>query len=298
MRILVTGSKGFVGQKLVKELEANGHEVKEFDVALGQDILSREQCVNACKGTDIVFHLAAVLDEKSEMLHKVNVDGTENILEACSKARCKQFVYLSTVGVNAGVKGIVSEESSFEPVTQYEESKAEAEKLVLEFQEMIPITIIRSALVLGPNKYWRQILKYIGKDKPLVGKGEQIWQVIFVDDLVSALIFVLEKKECMGETFIVAEKEKHSLLELFTEARKGLGLNKKSKSVPVWLANLKAKTDSLCGKKGIAIKEHIERLARERNYDTEKIEALGWKAKVGMKEAVHKTLMELDKTNA
>lgn len=298
MNILVTGSRGFVGQKLVKELNAKGYKVSEFDLALGQDILSKEQCVNACKEIDFVFHLAAVLDEKSELLYKVNVNGTENILEACSKAKCKQFIYLSTVGVNAGVKGIVNEESSFKPVTQYEKSKAEAEKLVLEFQEMIPITIIRSALVIGPNKYWKQILKYIGKDKPLVGKGKQVWQTIYIDDLVSALTFVLEKKECMGETFIVAEKEKHSLLELFTEARKDLGLNEKSKHVPVWLANLKAKTDSLRGKKSIAIKEHIERLARERNYNTEKIESLGWKAKVGMKEAVYKTLKELEKINA
>jgi len=290
MRILVTGSRGFVGRELVPELKGEGHKVKEFDISLGQDILSKKQCEMACKGIDAVFHLAAVLDEKSEMLYKVNVEGTENILEAASKARCKQLVYLSTVGVNAGIKGIVDEKSAYQPVTSYEKSKVEAEKLVLEFQEMVPITVVRSALVIGPNKYWKQIAEYIGKGRPLVGSGKQVWQVIHVEDLASALLFVLGRKECMNETFVVAEKEKHSLVELFAEVREGLGLEGKGKSVPAWMAKLKA---SLSGGKGIAIKEHVERLARERNYNTKKIEALGWKPKVGMKEAVKKTLEEI-----
>ena len=51
----------------------------------------------------------------------------------------------------------------------------------------------------------------------------------------------------------------------------------------------------LKGNKGILTTQHIDRLARERNYDTGKIEALGWKAKVGMEEAVKKTVSELQK---
>jgi len=292
MNILVTGSSGFVGKRLVQSLGKKGHCVKEFDTAKGNDLLDKKQCLKACKGIDTVFHLAAVLDEKSPLLEKVNVKGTENILEAVAKERCASFIFLSTVGVNAGVKGIVNRKSQFKPITPYEKSKARAEKLVLDFQEMIPITIIRSALVLGPNKYWKQIVKLVGKGFPIIGGGKQVWQTIYIDDLVSALVFVLGKKECIGETFVVAEQDKPTLRELYAEIRKQLGTSGKIKAMPKWIAKIAA---VLKGNKGILTTQHIDRLARERNYDTAKIEGLGWKAKVEMKEAVRRTVLELQK---
>ncbi len=293
MNILVTGSNGFVGKRLVQALEKKGHYVKEFDTAQGNDLLDKRQCMQACKGIETVFHLAAILDEKSKMLEKVNVKGTENILEAAAKARCSRFIFLSTVGINAGVKGIVNEESELKPITPYEKSKAAAENIVVEFQEMIPITIVRSALVFGPNKYWQSIIKLAGKGFPVIGGGKQIWQTIYIDDLVSALVFVLGKKECVGETFVVAEQDKPTLRQLYAEIRKQLGANKKIKTIPKFVAKTAA---IVKGNKGILTTQHIDRLTRQREYNTSKINALGWKAKIEMKEAVGKTLQELGKT--
>ncbi len=293
MNILVTGSNGFVGKKLVQVLEKKGHLVKEFDTAQGNNLLDKKQCIQACKGIDTVFHLAAVLDEKSKALEKVNVKGTENILEAAAKARCSRFVFLSTVGVNAGVKGIVSEKSLIKPITPYEKSKAKAESLVIEFQEMLPITIVRSALVFGPNKYWQSIIKLAAKGFPVIGGGKQIWQTIYVDDLVSALVFTLNKKECIGETFVVAEQDKPTLKELYAEIRKGFNKSEKIKTMPKFVAKIVAITK---GNKGIVTTQHIDRLARTREYDTSKINSLGWKAKTGMKKAVKKTIESLKKT--
>lgn len=290
MRVLATGSRGFVGKRLVRALEQKGHAVKEFDIELGNDLLDEAQCMQACNGIDAVFHLAAVLDEKSARLEKVNVEGTEKILEAAAKQRCQQFIFLSTVGVNAGVKGRIGEKSPFAPRTPYEKSKAKAEKIVLESQEMLPITIVRSALVLGPNDYWKGIVKLVKKGFPLIGGGKQEWQAIYIDDLVSALVFVLGKKECIGETFIVAEQGRPTLRQIYEEIQKQLGIKRKIKTMPVWLAKLGA---LLKGNKGIVSCEHIDRLARKRSYDTAKISALGWKAKTTMEEAVKKTVAEL-----
>ena len=292
MNILVTGSNGFVGKRLVQALRKRRHLVKEFDTAQDNDLLDKTQCTQACKGINVIFHLAAILDEKSSLLEKVNVKGTENILEAAAKARCSRFIFLSTVGVNAGVKEIVSEKSLIEPITPYEKSKAKAENLVVEFQEMIPSTIIRSALVFGPNKYWQSIIKLAGKGFPVIGGGKQIWQTIYVDDLISALVFVLEKKECVGETFVVAEQDKPTLRQLYVEIRKGLNTSGKIKTMPKFVAKIVA---VLKGNKGILTTQHIDRLTRTREYNTSKINSLGWKAKIEMKEAVGKTLKELEK---
>ena len=290
MNILVTGSKGFVGSRLVKELRGKGYRVREFDTALGNNVSDLEQCRQAVKRTDVVYHLAAVLDEKSALLKIVNVHGTENMLEAAAEQHCKQFVYLSTAGVHAGVKGVVSEESEFKPATPYEKSKAEAERLVQDFQEMLPITVVRSALVLGPNQYWEQIVGLVKKGFPLIGGGKQNWQTVYIDDLVDALMFVLMNKDCFSETFVVAEQGKHSLRELYAEIQSQLGMEVKVKAVPAVLAKIGI---ALKGTKGIVSKEHVERLARTRNYDTGKINALGWKAKTGMQEAVKGTVATL-----
>lgn len=290
MKVLVTGSQGFVGKRLAAALKKKGHEVREFDIALGNNLLDKAQCTQACKGMNAVYHLAAVLDEKADTLLEVNIKGTENILEAAARQRCGQFIFLSTAGVNAGVKGKVSEKSRFTPQTRYEKSKAEAEKLVWNSQEMVPITIIRSALVLGPNRYWEQIVNLVRKGFPIVGNGKQAWQTVFVDDLVDALVFVLGKRECLGETILVAEKERHSLLDLYSAIQYELGINAKIRTMPKWLAKLMALLLRLRGKKSIVTWAHIDRLARERLYDTRKIESLGWKPRTGMKEAVRKTV--------
>jgi nucleoside-diphosphate-sugar epimerase len=290
MRVLVTGSRGFVGKRLARALEQKGHAVKEFDLALGNDLLDPAQCMQACNGIDAVFHLAAVLDEKSPLLEKVNILGTENMLDAAAKQKCEQFIFLSTAGVNAGCKGIIDEKSPFMPKTPYEKSKAKAERLAIDSQEMLPITIIRSALVLGPNEYWKGIVKLVKKGFPLIGGGKQEWQTIYIDDLVSALLFVLGKKECLGETFIVSEQGRPTLRKIYAEIQKQLGIKAKIKTMPAWAAKLFA---LLRGNKGLASIEHINRLTRKRSYSTAKISALGWKAKTGTEEAVEKTAREL-----
>jgi len=293
MNILVTGSSGFIGQKLVKKITALGHEVKGFDKETGGDITNKTQCEKACQGMDAVYHLAAVLDEKSKILEQVNINGTENILEAAAKARCSQFIYLSTVGIHGNYEGIIDEQSPIMPATRYEKSKAEAEKTVNEFREMIPTTIIRSALVFGPNQYWKKIITMVKKGFPIIGGGKQVWQTIYADDLADALAFVLGKEECIDETFVVAEQEKHTLHELYKEIQAATGTTNEIKTMSKCKATILATLLSFSGKKSIISKEHIQRLTRQRDYNTAKINALGWKAKTKMKQAAEKTVKSL-----
>jgi nucleoside-diphosphate-sugar epimerase len=159
---------------------------------------------------------------------------------------------------------------------------------------MVPVTVLRAALVLGPNEYWREIIRLVKKGFPLIGGGKQQWQTIFADDLVDALLFVLQKEECLGETFIVAEQERHSLRELYAEIQRQLGMEVGIKTVPGFLAPVLLLFGNLKKKKTIITAEHIERLVRARDYDTAKINALGWRAKTGMREAVQKTLAGLE----
>ena len=62
MKIMITGSRGFIGSALAEELKNRGHQVIEYDVRLGQDINDRAKVLSTLKGCDAVYHLAAVAD--------------------------------------------------------------------------------------------------------------------------------------------------------------------------------------------------------------------------------------------
>ncbi|HLC36983.1 MAG TPA: NAD-dependent epimerase/dehydratase family protein [archaeon] len=300
MKILVTGSSGLIGRNLVPNLRKLSHEVIEFNKSQGLDIADKEQVMKAVKGVNAVIHLAAELDESKPLqeLMKVNVSGTEDLLEAASYEKVNKFIYLSSVAVYGSVKEKASEETPFNPETNYQKSKAEAEKKVQEFLELIPITVLRPAIVLGNNKFWQQIIKLIKKGFPLIGSGENHFQTIYVKDLVSAILFALQKEECEGETFNVAEETPLTLNEIYLTVREMLSMEKKVSHIPEWQGNILALinsiTSKLTGKKSIINSSHIKRLDQERNYSIEKIKALGWKPKYSFKEGMKELLSEMN----
>ncbi len=294
MKILITGSEGFVGSQLAKRLSDMHHGVRGFDSLLGNDVLDMQAVGKAVQGIDVVFHLAAVLDEKALNLHEVNVQGTLNLLEASAKAKVKRFIYLSTVGVMGDIQGIADETAPYNPKTPYEKSKAGAEKLVLSYQEMLPVTVLRSALVYGPNKYWAGIIKKIKEGFPIVGTGNNMWQMIYVKDLVSALVFVMMREGTIGEVYVVAEQQGMRLKELYAMVAGMLGVEQKQRSISPAIAKLGARLKSLLGSgSGVVTAEHIDRLVRERSYNTAKINSLGWRAAHSTEYGMRETIKEL-----
>ncbi len=287
MKILVTGSDGFIGKELVKELKKLKHTVIEFDLSKGVNLL-KETDLNALKGVETVIHLAAVIDEREnlDLMREVNVEGTELLLEKCIKFKIKKFIYLSTVGVMGDITKQANELTSINPKTNYEKTKAEAEQKVNEFQEILPITIIRSALVLGPNKYWKQIINLVKKGFPLIGKGNNSFQIVYYKDLISLIIFCLDNKETENETLIIAEEKGKKLVGIYILIQKALGIEKKIRVVPVFLAKIYA----FFSRNPLLRQEYINRLIRERNYSTEKIRNLGWLPKYSTEQAIKETI--------
>ncbi|MBU1120688.1 NAD-dependent epimerase/dehydratase family protein [Candidatus Micrarchaeota archaeon] len=293
MKIMVTGSRGFIGKELVKELTKKNYFVKEFDLELGQDLLNEEEVRKAVNGIDVVIHLAALVDETAgkENLFRVNVKGTENLLEESAKAGVRRFIFLSTVGVMGDIKEKVNEEAAFNPKTDYEKSKAEAERKVNEFQEMIPVTILRSALVIGPNKYWKEIINLVEKGFPLIGNGKNKFQLVYYKDLVGAILFLLKRSQTENETFIVAEEEGKSLGEVYELIQKELGIKKEIKSISPLKAKIMSKL--VKGKTPLLNSAYIDRLVRIRDYNTNKFNSLGWNAFVPTTAAIRETIREL-----
>jgi len=297
MNILVTGNKGFVGKYLVQELAGKGHNVEGFDSLEGKDLMNKVQVQEAVKGKDVVFHLAAILDESSGNLMDVNVNGTQNIIDACIKERVGRFIFLSTCGVAGDFDDVQDEKAPYNPKTNYEKSKMHAEKIVLNSQEALGVSVLRAPIIYGAGSYWIKVIGYVKKNYPIIGNGNNKWQMIYVKDLVDALVFVLEHDDSSGEIFIPAEEEAFTLKEVYSEVRKQLGLEGGPKTVPKWIAKVISYPlliiSKLSGKKPLITPATVERGVRNREYNISKIRNLGWKPKYTLEQGMRETFKEL-----
>ncbi|MDO8625777.1 MAG: NAD-dependent epimerase/dehydratase family protein [Candidatus Diapherotrites archaeon] len=299
MKILVTGSSGMIGREVTRLLRQKNIEVVEYSRENGFDILDAEKLAQQTARCDAVIRLAAELDEHAprERLWKTNVDGTQNVLDACAKNRVQRLLFTSSVGVYGNTTGIKTEETPLSPQTEYEKSKAEAEKRVYASQELVPYTILRPALVIGPNAYWKQIMDAVKQNMPLFGPSTNRWQTVYYKDLANAIVFFLFLDTAENETILVASDEKPPLRELVETIRSQLGMKNPAPTVSPWFGKLLAKLTgiwmALRGKPNLFSDEHITRMMREREYDLTKLHAYGWKAKYGYAQALKETLAEL-----
>ena len=130
MRVLVTGGSGFIGSHVVDRLRVHGHEPVIFDlvpsryhsqdavVTIVGDLADLEATRRAVRGCDAIVHLAAVADVSDVVADpiradRVNVHGTQLILEAARREEVSRVVYASTIWVygNAPGEGTLDEDA-------------------------------------------------------------------------------------------------------------------------------------------------------------------------------------------
>ncbi len=205
MKILVTGTNGFVGRVCVAGMLARGHEVDALDlIDLGyfngtgihrfysRDITSP---FTLAESFDAVVHLAAynvthIGDTESSMYTRVNVDGTANLL---SVVRARRFVFLSTTKVYRKRAGLITEESEVDPQQPYERTKRLAEELCLRMRDNRGLVILRSVNAFGPGQPEKAVIPVFfaramsGEPIEVFGPRNAWLQFVYVDDLARAL---------------------------------------------------------------------------------------------------------------
>lgn len=175
MLVAVTGASGHIGANLIRMLADDGYQVRVLkyrdDAAFANsrfevveaDITNRNSLIAAFKGVDIVHHCAAriTLDNReTEQLERINVNGTENVLEACRICQVRRLVYFSSLfaldqqPLSEPLDETRSPVTRNRQVTPYDYSKAVAEsrvhKAVDEGQDAV---ILYPTGVFGPHDY-------------------------------------------------------------------------------------------------------------------------------------------------
>ena len=174
MRALVTGATGFIGSSILRELLAQGYQVRalvreqsdtrnldglDIEVAFG-DITNADSLVPALRGCTHLFHAAALYSfwvKERALLYKVNVDGTRNVLQAAIEAGIDRVVYTSSVAALAVPVGKIptTEETPVDftqIVGDYKKSKYYAEQVALEYaRDGLPVVIVNPSFPVGPR---------------------------------------------------------------------------------------------------------------------------------------------------
>ena len=169
-KILVTGASGFIGMHLCKYLILNGHNVcalthKKTETFIAEkqvavDFQDKQGLVDVLESyqPDVIVHLAAIASPvhgNITDLYKVNLCGTENLLQAaiaCLPAQTK-VILASTAGVYGVQKSeFLSEELPFNPMNHYSISKMDTEVLCRQYADLLSIQIIRPFNVIGKGQ--------------------------------------------------------------------------------------------------------------------------------------------------
>jgi nucleoside-diphosphate-sugar epimerase len=258
MRVLITGGTGFIGSRLALRCLAEGHEVavlgqentdaessnRRHLEAQGAEVITasvtdRERLFAVMQGIERVYHLAAAQHEANvpdQHFWEVNVTGTQHLLDASVKAGVKRFIHGSTIGVyGAASSGIIDEQSPLQPDNIYGETKLEGEKRVLRQRDQLPVVIVRISETYGPGDYrLLKLFKAIQKRVFLmVGNGQNVHHLIYIDDLVEGLILAATVTSAVGETFVLAGKETLTTDEMVATIAAQLGTQ-----IPRWRAPL------------------------------------------------------------
>jgi dihydroflavonol-4-reductase len=226
--ILVTGAAGHLGNVLVRELVAHGGAVRAF-ILPGEDrsslaglevefiegnILDPHSLDIAMQGIEVVYHMAALVSistGQEALLHRVNVDGTRNVIEAAHRAGVRRLVYTSSIHALARPpEGIAIDESMpfdiHNPAGPYDQTKAEASLIAKEAATLgQDVVIVCPTGVIGPFDYRRSemgemILDWMGKKINFIITG--FFDFVDVRDVAHGHILAAEKGRS-GEAYIL-----------------------------------------------------------------------------------------------
>ena len=234
-KVIVTGADGFIGSHLVEALVKNNFDVKAFvmynsfgswgwldhveenvkkeiDIFMG-DIRDPNGVRTAIKGSEIVFHLAALIGipysyHSPDSYVDTNIKGTLNVLQASKEFNINQIIHTSTSEVYGSAKFVpITEDHPLQGQSPYSASKIGADQLAMSFFSSfdLPVSIIRPFNTFGPRQSARAVIPTIitqiakGKEEIKLGSTSPTRDFSYISDTVNGFISTISAQNSIGE---------------------------------------------------------------------------------------------------
>lgn len=230
---VVTGADGFIGSHLVEALVARGYQVKalaqynsfndwgwlediacldQVEVVTG-DIRDPHFCRHLVKGSDVVFHLAALIAIPYSYVAPAsyvdtNVTGTLNICQAALDGGVQRLIHTSTSEVYGTARYVpIDEKHPLQPQSPYSASKIGADAIAQSYQNSfdLPLTVARPFNTYGPRQSARAVIPTIisqiasGKTRIELGDTSPTRDFNYVEDTCRGFIALAESPATIGE---------------------------------------------------------------------------------------------------
>ena len=256
MKVLVTGGSGFLGINLIRYLRTKGvDEIRVLDIAdfdypeqsepwlkfLKGDVRDVAAVERSVEGCDVVVHCAAALPLYSEEdIYTTEVDGCRNVLAACRKFGCDRMIQISSTAVyGVPKKHPIYETDPIVGVGPYGHAKIKAEEICrAAIKEGYCVPIIRPKSFIGPERLGVFALfydwAYTGHGFPMIGSGQNRYQLMDVDDLCGAIWSAMTyPKDVVATEFNIGAKDFTTMKEDYQAVLDRAGHGKKIRGMPV-----------------------------------------------------------------
>lgn len=318
MKIVITGGAGFIGSHLAEVLLRRGHEIRVLDdLSTGQrsniahlesnarfhltvgTVLDEAALTTLVRGCDLVYHLAAAVGVKYVIDNpllalQTNIRGTENVLVAANREKCKVFVASTSEIYGKHDTGLLKEDDDriLGPTTiarwGYSDSKAVDEFLALAYfrEKKLPVVIARLFNTVGPRqtgRYGMVIPRFIKQalldhDLTVFGTGKQRRSFTWVGDVVKAMIGLMEHPKAVGEIVNIGNGHETTIEGLARRVKRMTGSHSRIVYIPYERA----------------YEQGFEDMKRRQPDTTKLRKLLGFRPTVGLEEILERTITSFE----
>ena len=223
MKIVVTGSRGFIGKQLCKTLRILGHQIIELDLSLGHNVEEWDSFKDLPK-FDYMVHLAARIFvpesfDKPRSFYQTNILGTLNAIEAC-RVNDAKFVFFSSYAYGAPDYLPIDEQHPVKSFNPYSRSKIMGEDICKSYFADFGVKsiIFRPFNIYGPNQDSRFLIPSIieqAKQGSITLKDNRPKRdYIFIDDIINAVVKALDYEPESSDIFNLASGVSHSVEDI------------------------------------------------------------------------------------
>ncbi len=259
---MVTGSAGFIGNVLVRELLARNRKVRvlvrsasdnssldnlDIEKATG-DIRDIDSLIKAFREIDTVYHLAgriSIMPGDYTLIRNVNLGGTKNVIDACLKCGVRRLVYTSSIHAlkEPPVGTVIDESMPFDPDSrrgEYDRSKARASiEITKAAEDGLDSVIVCPTGVLGPYDFrassiTQTFIDFACGRLNLIVDGA--YDFVDVRDVAAGHILASEKGKT-GENYILSG-QRITMSEMMSVLEEISGVPGPKYKVPTWLAKM------------------------------------------------------------